>query len=123
MRVRNRAKTDDEQLEDIAAVDGVDALFIGPSDLAASLGHLGNPPARPCSRRYTPRFAGRSRAAKPCGSLSADEATARDYLNRGCSFIAVGSDTGLIANATRRLARRFTANGADAPTPRHEQVY
>ena len=112
-----------EHLEDIAAVDGVDALFIGPSDLAASLGHLGNP-AHPDVQQAIHAAIRRTIAAgKPCGSLSADEATARDYLNRGCRFIAVGSDAGLFANATRQLARKFTTTGADATAPPRGQVY
>ena len=81
-----------ERLEEIAAVDGVDALFIGPADLAASLGHLGNP-AHPTVQQAIHGAISRTRAAgKPCGALSADETIARDYLSRGCQFMALGSD-------------------------------
>jgi len=112
-----------EHLEEIAAVDGVDALFVGPADLAASLGHLGDP-AHPAVQQAIHGAFRRSRAAgKPCGSLSADEAVARDYLSRGCQFMALGSDTGLLANATRQLARRFKAGGEDAPATPGGQVY
>jgi 4-hydroxy-2-oxoheptanedioate aldolase len=104
-----------EHLEEIAAVDGVDALFIGPADHAASLGHLGNP-AHPAVQQAIYTAIARTRAAgKACGSLSADEAIARDYLKRGCRFMAVGSDTGLHANATRQLARKYKPSNEDAP--------
>ena len=112
-----------ERLEEIAAVDGVDAVFIGPSDLSASLGHLGKPTHPAVQQAIHAAFRRTLAAGKPCGSLSADEAIARDYLSRGCRFLAVGSDTGLIANATRQLARKFTTTGADTTAPPRGQVY
>jgi 4-hydroxy-2-oxoheptanedioate aldolase len=112
-----------ERLEEIAAVDGVDALFIGPSDLAASLGHLGDPAHRAVQQAIGEAFDRIRATGKPCGSLSADEATVRDYLNRGCQFMGLGSDTALLANATRQLARKFSSSGADAPVSPRGQVY
>ena len=96
-----------ENLDAIAAVEGVDALFIGPADLAASLGHPGDP-AHPDVRAAMRRAFGAIRAAgKACGSISPDETTAREYVAEGCNFVAVGIDTTLLANATTQLARRF----------------
>jgi 4-hydroxy-2-oxoheptanedioate aldolase len=112
-----------EQLEEIAAVDGVDALFIGPSDLAASLGHLGDPAHRAVQQAIGDAFDRIRATGKPCGSLAADEAIVRDYLNRGCQFMGLGSDTALLANATRQLARKFGSSGADAPVSPRGQVY
>jgi 4-hydroxy-2-oxoheptanedioate aldolase len=111
------------RLEEIAAVDGVDALFIGPADLAASLGYLGNPAHQAVQQAIRAAFDRIRATGKPCGSLSADEAIVRDYLNRGCQFMGLGSDTTLLANATRQLARKFKPSGADEPASPRGQVY
>lgn len=113
-----------DHIEEIAAVDGVDALFIGPADLAASLGHLGNP-AHPAVRQAIHSAFSRIIATgKACGSLSADAAIARDCLDRGCRFVAVGTDTLLLANATRELALKFKSASVSAdPIKPRDQVY
>jgi 4-hydroxy-2-oxoheptanedioate aldolase len=101
-----------ENLEAIAAVDGVDALFVGPADLAASLGHLGNP-GHPVAQQAIYQAFSRIRATgKPCGSISADAAVAQQYVERGCQFIALGTDTVLLANATGNVVRRWRAGPA-----------
>jgi 4-hydroxy-2-oxoheptanedioate aldolase len=112
-----------ERLEEIAAVDGVDALFVGPADLAASLGHLGNPAHQAVQQAICAAFDRIRATGKPCGSLSADEAIVRDYLNRGCQFMGLGSDTALLANATRQLALKFKSSSADAAASARGQVY
>lgn len=96
-----------DNLEAIAAVEGVDGLFIGPADLAAALGHRGNP-GHPEVQAVIEKTIARIQATgKPAGILSADEKLARRYLELGCRFVAVGVDTTLLGNATRSLARRF----------------
>jgi 4-hydroxy-2-oxoheptanedioate aldolase len=96
-----------ENLAAIAAVEGIDGLFIGPADLAASLGHTGNP-GHPEVRSAMRRAFTMIRAAgKACGSISPDESVARQYIAEGCNFVAVGIDTTLLAQATSELARRF----------------
>jgi 4-hydroxy-2-oxoheptanedioate aldolase len=81
-----------ENLDAICAVDGVDGVFVGPADLAASLGHRSNP-------------------GHPEGILTADVMQAKRYLEMGCAFVAVGLDARLLARATRALRAQFP--GAD----------
>jgi 4-hydroxy-2-oxoheptanedioate aldolase len=94
-------------LEAIAAVPGVDGLFIGPSDLAADLGHLGNS-AHPDVRRVIDETIVRIRkAGKVAGILAPIEADARHWLELGATFVAVGSDVGLLARQSEALAAKF----------------
>jgi 4-hydroxy-2-oxoheptanedioate aldolase len=98
-----------ERLGAIAAVDGVDGIFIGPSDLAAALGHLGNP-GHPEVQTAIRSAIERSQAAgKPAGILAPVEEDARRYLEWGALFVAVGADMGLLRKAADELARRFKA--------------
>jgi 4-hydroxy-2-oxoheptanedioate aldolase len=95
------------RLEAIAAVDGVDGLFVGPSDLAADLGHLNNPghPEVQAAIRLT---AERCRAAgRSAGILAPVEADARRYLEWGYTFVAVGADMGVLRKAADELLMRF----------------
>jgi 4-hydroxy-2-oxoheptanedioate aldolase len=96
-----------ENLEAIAAVEGVDGLFIGPGDLSAALGHVGNP-KHPEMLSVIESTIGRIRATgKPAGILTPDEALARRYIELGCLFVAVGSDLGLLARGSEQLAAKF----------------
>ncbi|ALS59479.1 4-hydroxy-2-oxoheptanedioate aldolase [Pandoraea norimbergensis] len=100
------------QVDAIASVDGVDGVFIGPADLAASMGYLGQA-THPDVRKAIEDGIARIRAAgKPAGILCVDETLARHYLDLGVTFIAVGIDTSLLANASRALAAKF-ADSAD----------
>lgn len=94
-------------VEAIAAVDGVDGLFIGPSDLAASMGHLGDN-GHPDVRGEIERAIRRIRATGKCaGILAPVEADARHWLELGCLFVGVGNDTGILARQTEALAAKF----------------
>lgn len=93
-----------DNLEAICAVDGIDALFIGPADLTAWMGHGANQ-AHPDVQATVERTIARIIAAgKPVGTLCGDVDTARKYFSWGCSFVAVGNDVKLLANATRSLS-------------------
>ena len=96
-------------LDAIAAVDGVDGLFIGPSDLAAALGHLGqnnHPEARAATEDAIVRI---RQAGKAAGILAPLEADARHWLAQGCTVVAVGSDLNLLARGSEQLAAKFKA--------------
>ena len=96
-----------ENLEAIAAVDGVDGVFIGPADLAAALGHAGDlkhPDVQAAIEEAIRRLVA---CATPAGILSGDEPLARRYLELGCRFTAVGSDLALLARGADALAARF----------------
>ncbi|SLN70801.1 4-hydroxy-2-oxoheptanedioate aldolase [Oceanibacterium hippocampi] len=93
-----------DNLDAIAAVEGVDGVFVGPSDLAAGLGHLGNS-GHPDVQAALADAVRRIRAAgKAAGILAMEEAVARRYLDQGYRFVAVGADIALLAGATRALA-------------------
>ncbi len=96
-----------EAAAEIAAVDGVDALFVGPSDLAASLGHLGDAGHPQVQAAMARVFAAAAAAGKASGILAPVEADARRYLEQGVSLVAVGSDLGSFRNATKALRDRF----------------
>ena len=96
-----------DALEAIAGIDGVDALFIGPSDLAANLGHIGDA-AHPAVRGAIEDACRRARALSiPVGILAPIEADARAYLEMGFRFVAVGSDIVTLRNGVDRLVRAF----------------
>jgi 4-hydroxy-2-oxoheptanedioate aldolase len=96
-----------DNLEAIANVEGVDGVFIGPGDLSAALGHVGNP-KHPEVLTVIEDTITRIRACgKPAGILTADETLAQHYIDIGCVFTAVGSDLGLLARTSEQLAARF----------------
>lgn len=108
-------------LDAIAAVEGVDGVFIGPADLSAAMGHRGNPGHPEVQAAIEDAITRIRRAGKAVGILSADEALARRYLELGCSFVAVGVDTSLLMKALQGLAGRF--KGTPAPPPSAGSVY
>jgi 2-dehydro-3-deoxyglucarate aldolase len=94
-------------VDEIAAVGGVDGLFVGPSDLAAAFGHLGNA-SHPEVQDAIRHVFRRARAAgKAAGILAGVEVEARRYLEWGATFVAVGSDLGLFRAASQALCDRF----------------
>jgi 4-hydroxy-2-oxoheptanedioate aldolase len=96
-----------ENIEAIAAVEGVDGLFIGPSDLSADLGHLGNP-GHPEVRQAIENALQRiKKTGKAPGILAPVEADARRWLELGCVVLAVGGDLGLLAKQSEELAGKF----------------
>jgi 4-hydroxy-2-oxoheptanedioate aldolase len=96
-----------DRLEEIAAVDGVDGLFIGPSDLAASLGHLGQPGHPAVVAAVEDAVKRIVATGKAAGILTFDPALARACIGWGTRFTAVGMDLALLAAAARRLAAEF----------------
>ena len=102
-----------EHLDAIAATDGVDAVFVGPADLSASMGYAGQA-NHPAVVAEVERAIRRIQAAgKPAGILSQDEAVARRYLALGCKFVAVGVDAVIFARSLDALRHRFL--GGEAP--------
>jgi 4-hydroxy-2-oxoheptanedioate aldolase len=86
-----------EHVEAIAAVEGVDGLFIGPGDLAASLGYLGEPRHPRVQAAIADALARIARAGKPAGTFALDLPDARARLAQGVRFVSVGTDIGLLA--------------------------
>ena len=91
------------RLEDIAAVPGVDGVFIGPSDLAASSGQLGNP-THPVMHQMLQDAVSRLQAVgKPAGILAGSAEQAKTFLSWGYTFVAAGVDTSLFVRAVDEL--------------------
>jgi len=96
-----------QNLEEIAAVEGVDGLFIGPGDLAGEMGYLGQP-NHPAMRRLYLNTIRRIRACgKPAGIVSADEAFARECIDAGVRMIVAGADVMTLRQSCDALAQRF----------------
>jgi 4-hydroxy-2-oxoheptanedioate aldolase len=105
--VQVETRTALDELEAIATVEGVDGVFIGPSDLSASLGHVGNP-AHPDVQEALQGAVTRLKAVgKPAGILTGNEDEIRRYIGWGYTFVAVGSDVGLLARGAGALAKKF----------------
>lgn len=111
-----------ENLDAIAAVEGVDGVFIGPADLSAAMGHRGNPGHPEVQAAIEGAIARIRAAGKAAGILSADEKLARRYLELGCAFVAVGVDTSLLMRSLKALASNFKGT-APAPTAPGSSVY
>lgn len=105
-----------ENLDAIAALDGVDGVFIGPADLSASMGHVGNAAHAEVQTAIERAIARIDAAGKAAGILTTDETQARRYLELGALFVAVGLDTSLLARATSALAARFKGAAAGPGT-------
>ena len=104
-----------QNLDDILAVDGVDGVFIGPADLSAAMGQVGNPGHPQVQAAIADAVQRITRAGKAAGILTPDEALARHYIGLGASFVAVGLDTNLLVRTTAALAAKF--NDTAAPIP------
>lgn len=96
-----------DQLEAIAAVDGVDGIFIGPADLAASLGHVGEPGHPEVVAAVEDAIRRLRAAGKPAGILTPDTAFAKRCIEIGTVFTAVAIDAGILARGTEAVARQF----------------
>lgn len=95
------------EIEKVAAIDGVDGIFIGPADLHASLGYTGetaNPAVMPVIEDAIRRI---RKAGKAPGYLSPVEADAKRMLSAGALFVAVGADVGLLARGAEALCTKF----------------
>ncbi|MDR3433227.1 MAG: 2-dehydro-3-deoxyglucarate aldolase [Rouxiella aceris] len=97
-----------DNIDAIAAVDGIDGIFVGPSDLAAALGHLGNAGHTDVQAAIKHIFDRAKAQGKPSGILAPVEADARRYMEWGATFVAVGSDLGVFRAGTQALCDRFT---------------
>ena len=95
------------QIEEIFSVDGVDGIFVGPSDLAASMGHLANPAHNDVQKKMGEIGELCESIGAPLGTLATGEEDARRYIDMGYQFVGLGSDAGLIKKSSRELAQKF----------------
>ena len=99
-------------LDAIAAIDGIDGIFIGPADLSASLGYVLQPTHPVVQAAIEDAIKRIVKAGKAAGILTPDEALARHYLELGATFVAVGLETNLLVRHTSALAARFKTSVA-----------
>lgn len=97
-----------QALDKILAVDGIDGVFIGPADLAADMGHMGNPRAPEVESAIMDALRRIAAAGKAPGILSTEDDFTRAALDAGARFVAVGADVLLLAQSARSLARKWT---------------
>jgi len=96
-----------KHLEEIASIEGVDGIFIGPGDLSADMGHLGNPKHPEVVAAVVDAFARIRACGKAPGILIGDEALAKYFIEIGGLFVAVGADQNLLRDSATALAARF----------------
>ncbi|MDT5135076.1 MAG: 4-hydroxy-2-oxoheptanedioate aldolase, partial [Mycobacterium sp.] len=98
-------------LPEIVGVDGVDAVFIGPADLAASMGKLGQPEHPEVIATIEKALAAIVEHGKSAGVNAFNETIARRYLAAGANFVLVGADVALLSRATEQLVIRYREPG------------
>ena len=101
-----------QNLESIVNVEGVDAVFIGPSDLSAAMGYLGDPGHPDVIAAIENGFKVIQQAGKSAGVLAVTKELVETYIDAGAKFIGVGVDAALLANATRQLAKQFICDAS-----------
>jgi 2-dehydro-3-deoxyglucarate aldolase len=102
-----------KKLEAIAAVDGVDALFIGPADLSASMGHVGQT-MHPAVMDLMGQAVQRCKAiGKPVGTIGGDPESVAQYRATGFDYVAVGSDLGLFMQGAKSAISALRTPGGD----------
>ncbi|WP_253919083.1 aldolase/citrate lyase family protein [Dietzia psychralcaliphila] len=94
-------------LKDIASTPGVDAVFIGPADLAASMGHLGRPQDPEVVEVIEQAISDITECGTAAGVNAFDETLARRYVEAGARFVLVGADVAMLARGSDELARRY----------------
>ncbi len=111
MQIESAAAVAD--VERILAVDGVDAIFVGPADLAASMGLLGQQNHPDVVEAVLRAIAAGAAAGKPVGVNAFVPADAERYTAAGATFVAVGADVAILARQTEALVGRFISEGSE----------
>ena len=111
-----------KNLDAIAATPGVDGVFIGPADLSASMGHVGNAAHPEVQAAIADAIARILKAGKAPGILTPDRALATHYLSLGAVFVAVGLDTQILMRQTTELVAHFKSAMPSA-TPAQGATY
>ncbi len=112
-----------KNLQAITDVEGVDGVFFGPADLSASLGYLDNPLHPVVQEAIINGIKTVCQSGKAPGILMSNQPLARQYLELGARFVAVGVDTSLLVKAATELACAFKPETASSKTGTHSSVY
>ncbi len=108
--VQVESKTAYEALDEILEVDGVDGVFIGPADLAASMGYLGQPSHEKVLAKVKDAINRIRAAGKSAGTLAVTDALVTTYRDAGANFIGLAVDHLLLAKATKALAEKYNTS-------------
>ena len=101
-----------DNLEVIASVEGVDGVFVGPGDLSAALGYLGQQNNPEIVKTIDDMIARIKKTGCAPGILTGDAELAQHYIDQGCLFAAVGTDLGLLTRSVDQLAAKFKAQNS-----------
>lgn len=102
-------------LQQIVAVEGVDAVFIGPSDLSASMGHVGNPDHPDVVAEIECAISVINGAGKAAGLLCLNQQMAAHYIAKGARFVGVGVDTLLLGQGAKKLLEQCKNTSSEKP--------
>lgn len=109
------------KLDEIAAVPGIDSIFIGPSDLSASMGHLGDI-ANPAVQGHLAAAAKACRrAGKPSGIIGPTPEMVTRFIDYGYSWVAIGSDMGFMVGRAQEYLSKFRNPSIAAEKPRSDR--
>jgi 2-dehydro-3-deoxyglucarate aldolase/4-hydroxy-2-oxoheptanedioate aldolase len=106
-----------ERLEEIAAVPGVDSIFVGPGDLSASMGHIGDIANADVQNKLEAAAAACRKLGKPCGIVGPTPEMVARFLEYGYSWVAIGSDMGLMIGRAQEYLGKVRGSAAAAPPP------
>ncbi len=95
------------RIEAMGKVDGLDGIFIGPADLSASMGYLGDTRHPEVRKTIDDAIRRIRKAGKAAGILTPNQDDAKGFIAEGANFVAVGSDAGILVNATTALVKTF----------------
>jgi 4-hydroxy-2-oxoheptanedioate aldolase len=104
-----------DRLDEIASVPGVDSIFVGPGDLSASMGHIGDVGNPDVQAKLAAAGAACRRLGKPCGIVGPTPAMVARFLEYGYSWVAIGSDMSLMLGRAQEYLG--TLRGIPAATP------
>lgn len=107
-------------LEAIARTQGIDGVLVGPQDMAADLGYLGNHKAAPVVEACNLAVETIRRAGKPAGIMVGSETEAAEWIAKGCGFVGCGSDAALLRIAAQGAAARLKTLAADLSQLSHK---
>ncbi len=96
-----------EALDAILEVEGVDGVFVGPSDLAADMGMPGKPGSDEVQKVVLDALKRIGASTKASGILTSDTTLSAQYQTMGVGFLAVGSDVGVLVAGLKQLRERF----------------
>ena len=95
------------RIEAMGKIDGLDGIFIGPADLSASMGYLGDQRHPDVRKTIDDAIRRIRKTGKAAGILTGHQEDAKGFIAGGANFVAVGSDAGILVGATTQMVKTF----------------